>query len=89
MYYVYVLRSLKTSELYYGYTSDLRKRLKEHNQGRNKSTKYSGPWQLVYYEAYLSQADAKEREYHLKRYGQARTHLKRRIKHCIATNKTF
>lgn len=36
-------------------------------------------WTLVYYEAYLAQEDAVEREKHLKQYGQARTHLKKRI----------
>ncbi len=38
-YYVYVLESSKTSDLYVGYTNDLRKRLKEHNRGLNFSTK--------------------------------------------------
>ncbi|MDP1710535.1 MAG: GIY-YIG nuclease family protein [candidate division WWE3 bacterium] len=33
-YYVYVLESLKTKELYIGYSTDLKKRLAEHNRGR-------------------------------------------------------
>ncbi len=39
MFYVYILQSNKNKELYIGYTSDLRKRIKEHNQGLNFSTK--------------------------------------------------
>ena len=37
-YYVYVLQSMKNSSLYIGYTTDLRKRLQEHNRQLNFST---------------------------------------------------
>lgn len=50
-YYVYILESQNYQELYIGYTDDLRKRIKEHNQGLNKSTKPYLPWKLIYYEA--------------------------------------
>ena len=50
MFYVYVLESLKNGELYTGYTSDLRKRVQEHNYGLNPSTKRYVPWKLIYYE---------------------------------------
>lgn len=40
MHYLYILKSLKDSKLYIGQTSDLRKRLAEHNTGQNKSTKH-------------------------------------------------
>ena len=33
MFYNYILESIKDNNLYAGYTIDLRKRLKEHNQG--------------------------------------------------------
>lgn len=75
MYYVYVLRNDKTEELYYGYTNDLERRVKEHNVKH----KYS----LIYYEAYLSESDARERERKLKYYGQTRTCLKKRIKESL------
>ena len=78
MYYVYVLKN-ETSELYYGYTNDLRNRLKKHNKGKSFSTK-GHEWRLVYYEAYLSEEDARNREKQLKQYGQALAQLKRRIK---------
>ena len=41
------------------------------------------PWALVYYEAYVSIRDAKERERQFKRYGKAWGQLKRRIKYSI------
>ena len=62
MYYVYVLRSLKDFNLYYGFTHDLKKRFKDHNEGNNVSTANRKPWQLIYYEAYISIEDAKHRE---------------------------
>lgn len=71
MHYVYVLKNRFTKELYYGYTNDVDRRLKEHNQANDQ-------WNLIYFEAYLSGKDARTRERHLKHYGQARSHLKNR-----------
>jgi len=66
MFYIYVLESLKNKSLYFGYTSDLKKRLKEHNSGKNFSTKPYIPWKLIYYEACLKEEDARRREKYLK-----------------------
>lgn len=38
--------------LYIGYSSDLKKRLKQHRAGLSFATSYRGPWKLIYYEAY-------------------------------------
>lgn len=72
MYYVYLTKNLDTQESYYGYANDLVRRMHEHNKNQK--------WKLIYYEAYLSESDAREREKKLKHYGQSRTHLKRRLK---------
>lgn len=64
--YLYILQSGKDNQFYTGVTSDLRKRLKEHNAGKNKSTKYRCPLKLIYYEAYLLKKDAEAREKYLK-----------------------
>ncbi len=72
MYYVYMLKNLFTEELYYGYTNDVDRRMEEHNYPNKQ-------WKLVYFEAYLSEKDARTRERHLKHYGQARSHLKNRV----------
>ena len=62
MFYTYVLKSKKSDDLYIGYTSDLKRRLIEHNQGLNFSTKNNIPWEIIYYEACIKQSDAKRRE---------------------------
>lgn len=79
MYYVYLLKSEKDGTLYTGYTNDLKRRLVEHEKGKNASTKHKAPFQLVYYEAYGSRADARHRENMLKRFAGAKTHLMKRI----------
>ena len=66
MFYVYCLESEKCDELYFGFTNDLKRRLKEHNQKLNFSTKRYVPWKLIYYEACLNENDAKRREKYLK-----------------------
>lgn len=53
MYYVYALKSLRNSDLYIGYSTDLKRRYSDHNKGLVKSTKPNLPWKLVYYEAYF------------------------------------
>lgn len=67
MYYVYLLRSkTKQDQLYVGYTEDVEARLKKHNAGEVRSTKPYRPWVLIYYEAFTSKKDAKQREQYLK-----------------------
>ena len=80
MFYVYVLKSKKDGSIYIGYTDDLKRRFREHNKGQNRSTKSKAPFEIIYYEAYKSKSDAKYRENNLKRFAQAYSHLKRRIR---------
>ena len=65
-YYTYILQSQNDKSLYIGYTSDLGKRLKEHNSGKNLATKPFIPYRLIFYEAFLNRIDAKNREVYLK-----------------------
>ena len=58
MYYVYVLRKKSDLSLYYGYTNDIERRLKEHNAGLVGYTKKYKPWKLIYYESFSSLEDA-------------------------------
>ena len=83
MYYVYVLQSKKDEKWYTGYTDDLRKRFKEHNDGRVYSTKGRGPFELIYYEACLNQRDATSREKYLKT-GMGKRYLKNRLKRFLS-----
>lgn len=77
--YVYVLKSAKDGNWYTGCTSDLRKRLTEHNGGKSRYTKDRGPYELIYYEASLSKADAFARERYLKS-GMGKRYIKNRLK---------
>ena len=74
MYFVYLLKNEENNEIYYGYTNNIERRLHEHI---NKN------WKLIYYEAYISELDARDREKKLKHYGQARKHLKNRLKRSL------
>ena len=51
MFYVYVLHSLEDHGLYIGFSTNLKKRIAEHEHGSSFATKYRGPWKLLYYEA--------------------------------------
>lgn len=67
MYYVYILQSIRKPDwLYKGSASDLKKRLTEHNKGKNFSSAPYAPFKLIYYEAYLLKHDAEAREKYLK-----------------------
>lgn len=49
MYYVYILKSVRKDWRYVGYTSDLRKRFREHNQGNVSSTIKHCPFKISSY----------------------------------------
>ncbi len=62
MFYAYILKSMTQNRYYYGSTSDLNRRINEHNSGRVKSTKARRPCELHYYEAYRTRSEAQRRE---------------------------
>ncbi len=66
MHFVYILQSDRNGRFYTGQASDVQVRLKEHNSGRVKATKYMMPWRLVYSEAFNTATEARQREYYLK-----------------------
>ncbi len=78
MYYVYLLQSQVDHEWYIGYTSNLRRRLVEHNRGDTISLVYRRPLNLIYYEAYLHKKDATGRERFLKS-GSGHRFLKKQL----------
>ena len=81
MYFVYVICN-RQKGLYVGFANNLERRIGEHNQGLNASTK-GIEWILVYYEAFMSENDARKREKMLKQRGQAKRFLKERIQQSI------
>ncbi len=67
MHYVYLLRSEShPTKTYIGVTSDLRARLKKHNEGGSKHTAKYTPWKLTCYHAFDSKDRAQEFERYLK-----------------------
>jgi len=74
MYYVYILKNRMADEIYIGYSNDLKRRFKEH---QNKHP------ELIYYEAYKSEKDARKRELTLKEHGQTKRRLKERLKYSL------
>ena len=67
MHYTYMLQC-KDGTYYIGYTTDLKKRVKAHNEGKGaKYTKGRGPVELIYYEEYEEKSQAMRREWEMKR----------------------
>ena len=79
MFYVYILRSLADDGLYIGYSADLSKWLAEHNHRTSPATKHRGAWQLIYYEAYIDQQDARGWDRYLKS-GAGRRFLRQQLR---------
>ena len=73
MSYIYVLQSPDGTDMYIGFSNDLKRRMSEHEGNLHPG------WKLVYYEAYLSESDARQRERRLKDHGNAVRQLKARI----------
>ncbi len=79
MYYVYLMKSLIRDECYVGSTNNLKRRIVEHNNGLELSTRRYRPWSLIYYEAYRNEKDARARESKLKHHGKGMQELKKRL----------
>ena len=58
--------AINNGQLYTGYTSDLKCRVKEHKAGKSKFTSQRLPVELIHYEAYMLESDARRREHYLK-----------------------
>ena len=72
MYYVYILKRNRAPKFYIGYTNDLKRRIIEHQKEDRRK--------LIYYEAYLFEKNARQRERKLKLlYGSAWRALKKRV----------
>ena len=82
VFYVYVLRSESDSGFYIGFSTNLRKRLKQHQDGESFAASHRGPWKLIYYEAYTEREDAEGREKFLKS-GAWRRFLRTQLRHYI------
>lgn len=84
-FYTYILQSLKDFNHYTGYTNNLRRRIEEHQKGKNFATSFRRPFKLIYYEASLDINDAKQREKYLKSTA-GRRFLAKRLRHFRANS---
>jgi putative endonuclease len=52
--------------LYTGFTANIEQRIRNHNDGKSKSTAPRRPLELIFCEFYLFEADARKREMYFK-----------------------
>ena len=81
MAYVYLLQSVKDGKAYTGWTTDVIRRLAEHNAGQVFSTKRRAPFKLLGYEPYGSVVAAKQRERNLKHNSRMLAQFKKRLRY--------
>jgi len=69
-YFVYILRSESTSQYYIGHTSDIDRRISQHNDANYQGSKHikrvEGPWRCVYKEQYATRSAAMKGEKEIK-----------------------
>lgn len=67
MNYIYIIKC-KDKSLYTGWTNNLERRFKAHQEGKGaKYTKGRGPLELVYFEEFEDKSKAMKREYEIKK----------------------
>ena len=78
MFYVYLLVSKKNNKIisYVGYTNNLKKRLKLHNQSKGAKFTRGRLWKLIYFNKYKSRIKALKEEYKLKKNYKLRNKIK-------------
>lgn len=83
MFYVYLLENQDDKSWYIGYSANLKQRIDRHQNGTGaRTTQRKQNWELIYYEAYKDEQDAKVRERFLKS-GSGRQFLKKQLGHYL------
>ena len=79
MYFVYLLISKNKNRTisYVGYTNNINKRLKLHNNSKGAKFTRGRKWKLVYYKKYDNKFLAMKEEYKLKKNYQLRNKIKK------------
>ncbi len=80
MWYLYILKSNNFGRRYIGITGNIDTRLGKHNSGSVRSTKAYRPWILVYQEEFKTKKEARIRELELKKSGNKREEVFKKIK---------
>ena len=81
-YFVYVIGGYKGSKFvtYVGYTNNLEKRLKLHNESKGAKFTKGNTWRLIYKEKYNTKSGAISREYYIKKNRKFREFIKLNFK---------
>jgi len=79
--YVYILGEIGGARprTYVGWTTDIDKRLAEHNAGTGARSTRGRQWRLLYAERYKTRSDALRREWYLKRDRALRARLRENL----------
>jgi len=86
-YFVYLLENNFDKSWYIGFTTDLKQRVDDHNNGKGgRTTRMKQSWRLIYFEGYKIKKDATGREKFLKS-GSGRRYLKKQLaNYLVGTN---
>jgi len=72
MFFTYIIYSQKIDKYYTGQTSDINRRLEEHNRGKTPSMATGMPWKLMYSHEFQSRHEAVKLEKSIKKRGASR-----------------
>ncbi len=75
MYYVYAIKSKNRNYIYVGLTADTKRRIAEHNDKRERTTRSYAPFRTILIEEFDTRIKAREREKYLKS-GAGKEYLK-------------
>ncbi|MBI4090301.1 MAG: GIY-YIG nuclease family protein [Candidatus Kerfeldbacteria bacterium] len=66
MYFVYAIDSIRRNYIYIGLTDNANRRIEQHNNGRERTTRPYAPFQTILIESYPTRQEARKREKYLK-----------------------
>ena len=75
-YFVYMLISIKKNITYVGYTSNLKKRIELHNNGKGAKFTRGRKWKLIFFEKHSTKNEAISREHYIKNNRKYRNFIK-------------
>jgi len=78
MFTVYAIKSISRNYISAGLTNNLQRRLSDHNQGYNRTTKPYAPFVLIFQETFPTRKEARVKEKYLKS-GVGKEYLKNKL----------